>query len=98
MLRKYHYYSGIVFRGMAHEMGFPLLSGGRYDGLNGGGIDRPARRLCPRVKRVLIALERQGSLRVEEDKKTVVAAQARWAKGGIFAGGGPAAGRAGGRV
>lgn len=81
MLHKYHYYSGIVFRGMAHEMGFPLLSGGRYDGLNGEfGIDRPAVGFALGVKRVLIALERQGSLRVKRTKKTVVAAQAHWAK------------------
>ena len=47
-----NYYSGVVFHGLAAELGQPLLSGGRYDGLPTG--------FALSLKLTLMALERQG--------------------------------------
>lgn len=57
------YYSGIVFKGMAKDLGVPILDGGRYDKL---GLkfnkDMEAVGFAIGVKRLLMALENQGSL------------------------------------
>ncbi|MBN1774929.1 MAG: ATP phosphoribosyltransferase regulatory subunit [Clostridiales bacterium] len=31
MLRSLEYYTGMIFKGFTHEVGFPIISGGRYD-------------------------------------------------------------------
>ena len=55
------YYSGIVFSGLVREVGAPVLSGGRYDGLaDDFGKHIPAVGFAIGLKRVLVALERQG--------------------------------------
>lgn len=33
MVQRLNYYSGVIFRGFTYGVGFPILSGGRYDGL-----------------------------------------------------------------
>lgn len=64
MLHKLGYYTGIIFRGISHEIGFPILSGGRYDSLMGEfGEPMPAIGFALGIKRALIVLERQGGLR-----------------------------------
>lgn len=74
MLHNLNYYSGMVFRGISHEIGFPILSGGRYDGLFGEfGEPRPAVGFAMGVKRAMIALERQGKLQSEAEPCIVVA-------------------------
>ena len=64
MLHDIEYYSGVIFRGLISEVGFPVLSGGRYDGLAGKfGKDRPAIGFALDLKRVMTALDRQGGLK-----------------------------------
>ena len=60
MVQKLNYYSGIIFRGYTYGMGFPILSGGRYDRL----IDKLGKK-CPAVgfgtniNMIMAALSRQ---------------------------------------
>ncbi len=63
MLHDIAYYSGIIFRGLTPEIGFPVVSGGRYDELLGKfGEQSPATGFALGIKRVMIAMERQGLL------------------------------------
>ncbi len=63
MLHDIAYYSGIIFRGLATGIGFPVVSGGRYDELLGKfGKAAPATGFALGIKRVMIAMERQGLL------------------------------------
>ncbi len=62
MAHQANYYSGTIFRGLAAELGQPLLSGGRYDGLPARfGREIPATGFALSMKLLLIALERQGA-------------------------------------
>ena len=54
MVHQANYYSGTIFRGMTADLGQPLLSGGRYDGL-------PAIGFALLLKLLLMAMERQGA-------------------------------------
>lgn len=57
------YYSGIVFTGLVRAIGAPVLSGGRYDNLaKDFASDFPAVGFAIGLKRILLALERQGDL------------------------------------
>ena len=56
------YYSGILFRGQTGDLGQPILSGGRYDGLPARfGRQMPATGFAASLKLMLIALERQNA-------------------------------------
>lgn len=60
MAHQANYYSGTIFRGLVAELGQPLLSGGRYDGLPARfGRALPATGFALSMKLLLIALERQ---------------------------------------
>ncbi len=62
-VKRLSYYSGVVFSGLVKELGAPVFSGGRYDRLaDDFGKHIPAVGFAIGLKRVLIALERQGSL------------------------------------
>ncbi len=62
MAHQANYYSGTIFRGLVAELGQPLLSGGRYDGLPARfGREIPATGFALSMKLLLIALERQGA-------------------------------------
>jgi ATP phosphoribosyltransferase regulatory subunit len=62
-VRRLSYYSGIVFSGLVRGLGAPVLSGGRYDDLaDDFGKHIPAVGFALGLKRILIALERQGNL------------------------------------
>lgn len=64
MLHDIAYYSGIIFRGIAPAIGFPVVSGGRYDELlDKFGMPTPATGFALGIKRVMIAMERQGLLK-----------------------------------
>lgn len=60
MVQRLNYYTGVIFRGFTYGVGFPILSGGRYDGL----VEKYGR-ACPSVgfsinlNMVMTALERQ---------------------------------------
>lgn len=74
LLHDIAYYSGIVFRGIATGIGFPVVSGGRYDGLlEKFGRSEPATGFALGIKRVMIAMERQGLLGGCCDTDTAVA-------------------------
>ncbi|HOJ11499.1 MAG TPA: ATP phosphoribosyltransferase regulatory subunit [Clostridiales bacterium] len=60
MVQSLNYYTGIIFRGFTHGVGFPILSGGRYDTLvEKFGAGRPATGFSIGVNLVMNALERQ---------------------------------------
>ena len=60
MVQSLNYYTGIVFRGYTFGIGFPILSGGRYDSLvSKFGKDCPATGFTLGVNLVMMALERQ---------------------------------------
>jgi len=63
MVQSFNFYTGIIFRGMTAELGFPICGGGRYDKLvNEFGFDVPATGFAIGIKRALTVLERQKSL------------------------------------
>ena len=63
MIHSINYYTGIIFRGMTDDIGYPICGGGRYDKLvSEFGYDIPATGFALGIKRLLIALERQGGL------------------------------------
>ena len=67
------YYSGIIFRGITPGIGFPVLSGGRYDELlQKFGEASPATGFALGIKRVMIAMEREGLLSGFYDTDAVV--------------------------
>lgn len=64
MVHSLNYYTGIIFRGITKNLGFPICGGGRYDGLlSEFGYDLPATGFAIGIKRLLITLERQESLK-----------------------------------
>jgi len=64
LLRDFNYYTGFIFEGFAHEVGFELCGGGRYDTLLPRfGFDVGAVGWSLAVERILIALERRHSTR-----------------------------------
>ncbi len=75
MIKPLSYYSGILFSGLVKDLGAPVLSGGRYDNLaDAFGKHMPAVGFAMGLKRILVALERQGSLH-EEKKPLVIVAE-----------------------
>lgn len=63
LLQSIDYYSGLIFKGYVDAIGFPILSGGRYDQLlDGFGVDMPATGCALGVKRIMIALDKQDEL------------------------------------
>ena len=60
MVQSLNYYSGTIFRGFTYGVGFPILSGGRYDGLvEKFGRKSPATGFSMGINMVMMALERQ---------------------------------------
>lgn len=63
MVQSLNYYTGIIFRGITKELGYPICGGGRYDNLlSEYGADLPATGFAIGLKRVLMALERRQGL------------------------------------
>lgn len=60
MLRGLDYDTGIIFRGFTYGVGFPILTGGRYDKLVGEfGKDCPATGFSLGINLIMMALQRQ---------------------------------------
>lgn len=60
MLRGLSYDTGIIFRGFTYGVGFPILTGGRYDKLVGEfGEECPATGFSLGVNMIMMALQRQ---------------------------------------
>ena len=73
-VRGMEYYTGITFEGFVRGLGFSVCNGGRYDDLIGRyGEPLPAVGWALGVERVLLALERQGTLDVHAAPETLVA-------------------------
>ena len=73
MLHNLNYYSGVIFRGITDEIGVPVLSGGRYDTLlSEFGRSAPAVGFAMGIKRMMIALEKQGNLSAPVSPKILV--------------------------
>lgn len=57
-LRGMDYYTGIVFEGFVPDIGYPIVSGGRYDELIGHyGVSLPAVGFAVEVERAMLALQ-----------------------------------------
>lgn len=66
MVRDVSYYTGMVLEGLVEDVGYLLVTGGRYDDLVARfGRDLPATGFAVGVERLLLALERQGAWRGE---------------------------------
>lgn len=60
MVQSLNYYTGIIFRGFTYGVGFPVLSGGRYDNLvEKFGRKCPATGFSLGINMLLMALEKQ---------------------------------------
>lgn len=60
MVHRLNYYTGIIFRGYTHGMGFPILSGGRYDKLiDMFGKECPAVGFSAKINMIMNALSGQ---------------------------------------
>ena len=69
MLRGLAYDTGIIFRGFTYGIGFPVLTGGRYDRLVGEfGKNCPATGFSLGVNMIMMALQRQ---KVETEKPSI---------------------------
>ena len=61
MLQSINYYTGVIFKGFTYGLGFPLFSGGRYDGLiQTFGRNLSATGFSIGLSLALAALQRQG--------------------------------------
>jgi ATP phosphoribosyltransferase regulatory subunit len=60
MVQSLHYYTGIIFRGFTYGVGFPIVSGGRYDNLvEKFGKKCPATGFSLGINFIMMALDRQ---------------------------------------
>ncbi|MDP4092982.1 MAG: ATP phosphoribosyltransferase regulatory subunit [Bacillota bacterium] len=60
MVQSLNYYTGIIFRGFTYGVGFPVISGGRYDKLvEAFGMKSPATGFSLGINLVMMALDRQ---------------------------------------
>lgn len=63
LYRSFNYYTGMLFEIYLPELGYPIAGGGRYDTmLEGFGVHAPATGFALGVDRVMLALERNGSV------------------------------------
>ena len=62
LAQNFDYYTGMIFKGFAHHVGFPICGGGRYDNLiKRFGKNMPSTGVALWVDRILAALERSGA-------------------------------------
>ncbi len=63
LLKGMNRYTGIIFKGITHGIGYSICAGGRYDGLTGDfGVSLPAVGMAIGTDRVLTVLSRQNAL------------------------------------
>lgn len=73
MVQSLSYYTGIIFRGVTYNIGFPFISGGRYDKLvEKYGRNCPATGFSMGINLVLAALQRQNAELAEPKIDTLV--------------------------
>ncbi len=62
LVQSLDYYTGMIFKGFTHNVGFPICGGGRYDNLlERFGTKTPATGVALWVDRILAALSRSGA-------------------------------------
>ncbi len=89
MLQDLHYYTGTIFKGFTHGIGFPLFAGGRYDRVVPAfGAPVAATGFSLGINMVMTALRRQGDppARVAADVLVGYATGARRAAGRVLGG------------
>lgn len=80
LYRSFNYYTGMLFEIYLPELGYPIAGGGRYDTmLEGFGVYAPATGFALGVDRVMLALERNGSVSNKRSCDVLVA----YADGGL---------------
>ena len=73
MVQSMNYYTGLVFRGFTYGVGFPILSGGRYDQLvSKFGKEYAATGFSMGINMVLMALERQKKLSEPQNEGCII--------------------------
>ena len=73
MLRSLDYYTGMIFKGFTYEIGFPVISGGRYDKvISAFGRDMAAVGFSLSVHLCMSALRRQGKEFLHTHVDTVI--------------------------
>jgi ATP phosphoribosyltransferase regulatory subunit len=73
MVQSLNYYTGVIFRGFTHGVGFPVLSGGRYDKLvEKFGKKCPATGFSLGINLVMMALERQKTVKEKPEVDSLV--------------------------
>lgn len=81
MVQSLNYYTGIIFRGVTYGVGFPILSGGRYDNLvEKFGKKCPATGFSLGINLIMMALERQKIELVKPSIETLVCYRAEGRK------------------
>lgn len=69
----FNYYTGVTFEGYASDLGFPVLSGGRYDNLLAQfGRSAPATGFSLKTNRILEYVAANGTGAGDEPRKTLV--------------------------
>ncbi len=73
LCKDFNYYTGIVMEGYVKDLGFPICTGGRYDGLcRRYGHDIPAIGFAMGIERLILALERQDYFKKDENVRAVL--------------------------
>jgi ATP phosphoribosyltransferase regulatory subunit len=73
MVQSLNYYTGVIFRGFTHGVGFPVLSGGRYDKLvEKFGKKCSATGFSLGINLVMMALERQKTVKEKPEVDSLV--------------------------
>ena len=73
MLSKYHYYTGIIFKGYAYGVGDAIVKGGRYDNLlSKFGKNAPAIGFCIVIDDLLQALIRQNAIQEQNEESITI--------------------------
>jgi ATP phosphoribosyltransferase regulatory subunit len=81
MVQSVNYYTGIIFRGFTYGIGFPILSGGRYDGLvEKFGKGAPATGFSLGINMIMMALDRQKIKREELKTDSLICYQLKGRK------------------
>lgn len=74
MVQRLDYYTGTIFRGYTYGVGFPICSGGRYDGLaKTFGRDLPAMGAAIDISGLHMAMKRQGLSKSAQKPEILVA-------------------------
>jgi len=73
MVQSLNYYTGVIFKGFTYGVGFPIVKGGRYDGLvEKFGKKCPATGFSVRINMLMTALERQKIIKGKVTIDTII--------------------------